>query len=61
MKCGLGTFTHSKPASKKKGGKDLFFMQPVGNITLPQGNDPTKSGNVYSENHGYPEKIQAFF
>ena len=60
MKCGFGTFTHSKPAGKKKRKGPAFYA------TSWKHHSPTRerlyrSGNVYSQNHGYPEKIQAVF
>lgn len=60
MKCGFGTFIHSKPAGKKNKGKDLPYMQPVGNI-IPNKGKAYGSGNVYSENRGYPEKYKQLF
>lgn len=60
MKCGFGAFTHSKPAGKKKKGKDLLFMKPIGNVSSPV-RKAYGSGNVYSENRGNPEKIRAVF
>lgn len=60
MKCGFGTFTHSKPDGKKKKGKDLIICNQL-ETSLPSKGKAYRSGNTYLENHGYPEKIQAAF
>lgn len=60
MKCGFRTFSHSKPDGKKKKERICFIWNQL-ETSLPSKGKAYGSGNVYSENHGYPEKIQAAF
>lgn len=61
MKCGFGTMTHSKSAGKKKRGKDLLFMQPIGNITFPQGKGSIDQSTYIQRTTVIQKKYKQFF